>query len=245
MRKKIVIINPTPARKIKKLKRRKKRVIKRRRLTRNISKSITQKRSAAVAKTTRRKTRKRRARKNPAGVCYLHKNRRPVRSRRRSTRRRLFKNPFDPMTGQRGTDLLVSAAGAGAGGIVTPWIGGVFQLQGMVRWAAQIGIALAGYYMLGKIGMRKAAVPFAAGGVAVTAFQFAQENGILAGLSGDNLTATDLMNMRAIESGMGNVMPQIGAVMPGIGAVMPQIGGAKMVETDDNAVYEEYTDSMY
>jgi len=241
MQKKITIINPTPMRKIKSIKRRKKRVFKKRRTLRNKSKSITLKRSAAVATKTRR--RKRRAvRKNPGGVTYI-KNRKRVRSRAR--RRKLFRNPIDAALGGKTTDILVMSAGAAAGGIATPWLGGVFQLTGMVKTAAQLGIALAGYYLLGKIGMKKAALPFAAGSVAVTAYEFAKENNILAGLGGNDLTAIDFANMNAIEQGMGSVMPGIGAVMPGVGNVMPGINGTSIYDTDDQEVYSEYGESIY
>lgn len=205
MRRKITIINPTPAKKIKRIKSRKKRVLKKRRTLRNKPTINKLKRSAAVAVTKKRRSRKRRAvRKNPGGVTYV-KNRRRVKTRSRVRRRKMFRNPIDAMTGGKTTDLLVMGAGAGIGGVATPWLGNIFQLTGMVKYAAQAAIAVAGYYMLNKIGMKKAALPFAAAGIGVTAYQFAQENNILAGLGSDELTTADLQRLDALSNGMGAI----------------------------------------
>lgn len=197
-----------------------------------------------AVKRKRRTRARRKIHRNPKAVTYT-KNRRRYSARKRGRSRRMFKNPIDAMTGARTTDLLVSGAGAAAGGIATPWLGNIFQLQGMVKYAAQVGIALAMYYIFNKIGMRKAAVPAAAGGIAVTAYQFAQENNILAGLGNDYITPGDQDIMNNIASGFGAVHADLGSVYPQLGNIQPGLGATKFVESDDNSLYEEYTDSAF
>lgn len=229
MKKTIYIHNPPRRKKTRKRKtvRAKKRIF-------TNKKNTFKKGVSKMARRKRTSVKRRRVRKNPAGVTYI-KNRKRVSSRVRG-RRRFRKNPAD-LPGKT-TDLLTMAAGAGVGGVAVPWIGGIFQLEGMVKYAAQLAISLGGFYLLKRV-LPNAALPFAAAGVGVTAYQFAQENNILAGLNGFN--DADMQNFEQMRAAipMGNIEPGMisGNILPG--QAFPQI-----VEGENEGL-EEYADSLY
>lgn len=182
----------------------------------------------------RTRGRKRSYKKNPA-VRYK-KNRRPVFVGRKRSRRRYRRNP-EGLAGVRTNDLLQMTAGAAAGGIVTPWISGVLQLEGMIKYGAQLIMAAGLYYGLKKI-MPRAAVPAAAAAVGVTAYQFAQEKGILAGLGQDDLTADDIERLNFIREGVEGANLPVGAVYPGLGSVYPVSGSIPLSPVDEEVFAE-------
>jgi len=158
-----------------------------------------------------------RRRTNPVLTKTVYRNRRRnAKSTYKRSYRRRRRNP-DILGGGSTTEIIMKSGAAAAGGISAPWITNVFGISGNMKYLAQLAIGFVGFYIINMAGFRKYATPFATGVIAVTAYNFASDKGLLAGL-GQVYTPGDYSNIYAMNEaaqlteGMGSVALEQGTL---------------------------------
>jgi|GEM_PF-4995523 len=157
MLKTIKIINPAPVKR-----KRRKRV--------KTNKSHRKVKNVAAKKTVRRKKRnvsRSRKHSNPT-VVYTKNARRRRKHSNPMKKYRKRRNPDLSNAGLNITNIMTMTAGAAVGGVSATWITNTFNIEGNMKYIAQLGIAVGGWWLLKKI-LPAAAVPFAAGVVGAAA----------------------------------------------------------------------------
>lgn len=166
-------------------------------------------RNTSAKRIVRRRVTRRRKRRNPSSpkVVYRtttrYRNRTRHVNRRRSFRRKR-RNP-EILGGGGTTDILMKAGAAGVGGVLPSWITSTFGIEGNMKYLAQLITGAIGYYILGSVGAKKYASPFAFGVIAVTAYQFAKDKDLLAGYYGLPAGTGLVERGSRMISGMGSV----------------------------------------
>lgn len=143
-----------------------------------------------------RKHKTKRRRKNPA---FNPK-------RRRFGRRRYKRNPEFQLSTASMTNTFIDGGVAAVGGVGAAWTANMFGIEGNMKYVYMLGFALLGGFLLQKLNTGIAR-PFALGAIAVTAYTFAQDKELLAGLSGnggDQLTLEDWKNLNELKAAIGN-----------------------------------------
>lgn len=191
----------------------------------------------------RKKTYKRRKKTNP-GFSYRKRryHKRRVHNRRRSYRRR--RNPNGEVAALTTTNIMQMGAGAVAGAVGPVWVTNSFGIMGNMKYIAQVGIGLIGWWGLRKIGLRRMALPFVSAAVGVTALEFARDTNLLAGLGNVYYTYDDIRNLNRLQpvNGLGTVLDNRAMLTngnPGMGTVldnqmMPTMGHDEMTMESEN-----------
>lgn len=234
------VINPTGARRKKRKPRKSRPARRKNKLTGKVQTMRTKNRA-------RRRGRRRHHNTRRHGTRALRRSRNPVyhvtnrsRSRRRHYRRR--RNPDS--IGTRMTVNNIAAAGAGAiGGALTYSItNSLLQTTGNGKYLTGVGLSLVGWWLLDKF-WKPAAIPFAAGVLAITANDYFQESGMLDGLMGYTQNGWDPYDYSALSS-WGNAWNNNGTMgfVPmaarGTGTMgfIPQSNGSGMISLNNQAM---------
>lgn len=193
------VINPAPRKK------------KRRSQNKKIRKGL------LMAKTRTRKRGRKRSRrsKNPAVVYKTTPNRRHSRkSHKKSFRRRHNPDSAGVLDPTKSSNILELAAGTAGGAVAVPVIGNMLGFEGTSKYFAQGAVSIAGYFALKALGMKKAGLAFLLSGVAVTAYQAAQDYGVLAGIENTLLgfSGGDVWNMHQMAGAV--PMHQMNGAVP-------------------------------
>jgi hypothetical protein len=104
---------------------------------------------------------------------------------------------------------------AAAGGISAPWLTGMFGITGNMLYLAMLAYGFVGTYILGSLGLKKYQSAFASGVIAVTAYKFASDKGLLLGYTWNNADYSNIYSMNAarqLTAGPAPLLEQIGSV---------------------------------